>query len=201
LSGVAVTSLYVCTIVMPVIFAQTYGLNVLLIGVCYLPFGAGAMTGSHAGGKVAQYFGKRYGVPEAELLATLIGCFIMIVSILVFAWALYSHLAAILISTCFIGFGLTFHMPGIFSYILVKQSMNAGAVSSVLQFCQFLLSAIGILVGSDLVHRLGANSVFTFLALLLFVSAVPGFYLVWTKVHPLSYIFKEEELVEVSNTV
>jgi len=196
-SAVGVSILYVTVIILPTSLAQTYGLDQLHIGLCYLPFGVGAMTGSLIGGKVTEYFFHKYSIiPESQLVGSIIGTVLIAVGGLLFGWTTDVHLACPLIFSCIVGFGLTHMFPGVFNYCILKQPMNAGGISATVQCIQFALSAIAIVLGQSGSATIGNGPLFTILSGVLLVSTIPGIIFLWIKLR-LPYEFSTEKVTRI----
>lgn len=190
-SGVAVSVLYVTVIILPTELGNYYGLTQLYIGLCYLPFGVGALVGSSVGGKVTEYFFKKYiVVPESQLVGSLIGTLLIAVGGFAFGWTTRVHLSLPLIFTAIVGFGLTHMFPGVFNYCVIKQPMNAGGITATVQCIQFALSAVIIIVGQTASEAIGNGPLFSILCSVLIVSTIPGIILLWFKLR-WTYTFSE----------
>jgi predicted MFS family arabinose efflux permease len=72
--------------------SQEYGLDELKIGLCYLPFGLGAMVGSIVGGRVTDKLTHKYKCTEGGLLASIIGIIAMQPGVLVTTILNFSHI-------------------------------------------------------------------------------------------------------------
>jgi len=198
ISAISVSILYVTIIVLPNELATYYGLNQLQIGLCYLPFGVGAMIGSNVGGKVTQIFYLKFPIAvESQLVGSMIGIFIIIVSGFLFGWTIEIHLACPLIFSCFVGFGMTHMFPGVFNFCILRQPMNAGGITAGVQFVQFGLSAIAIILGQSASSTIGNGLLFSILCSILLVFFVPGVIYLYLKLR-IPYTFSNEMNVDSS---
>jgi len=204
-SGLAFCCLYILLIVFPIVLADAYQFSELIIGICFLPFGAGAMVGSLIGGRVTDKLAIKYKCPEGGLIATIIGLLIMIPGLLVSGWILQypkGNLPTLLIFNAFSGFGVTWAMPGVFSYAIMQKPMFAAAITGSLQSGEFILCAIAIFAGAALSQILGNGILFTGMAVLLFLSIIPLAFITRNGIRKAAAMAaptpKDAELVEVA---
>ena len=90
------------------------------------------------------------------------------------------HLAILLAFSTFTGFGLTFLMPGVITFAILKKPDAAAAIMGCLQFGQFLLGGIGIFAGAELAEAVGNGPMFTGISVLMFLSIIPMAYIAIT---------------------
>jgi len=150
------------------------------------------MTGSNVAGKfTGVMYGIFNGAPESALISALFGIGLLAGAAIIFGWTLTIHLAFPLIFSTFVGFGMTAMFPGIMNFCILKQPDNAGAITGAVQFVQFVLSAIGILLGQQASESIGNGPLFTILGVVLYISLIPGVIVVRYKLTA-NYLFKEE---------
>jgi len=164
-SGFDLCSLYKLIIILPIELADFWNLDQLIIGICYLPFGVGAMIGSIIGGRVTDWMTARFKCKEGDLLSTIIGLISMLPGIVVVfflilcfiilkgsGWILQTHssLGILLVFTSLVGFGLTWSMTGVLTFAIMTKPYAAADIIGSVQFGQFVLSELGIFAGANL---------------------------------------------------
>ncbi len=70
-----------------------------------------------------------------------------------------TSLAVFLVFSAVAGIGLTWALPGLITFAILKHPMEAGSISSCVQFVQFVLIATAIEVGAVVIQSLGMNKV------------------------------------------
>ena len=83
------------------------------------------------------------------------------------------HIAVLLAFLTFSGFGLTFLMPGILTFAILKKPEAAAAIIGCVQFGQFLLGGIGIFAGAAVSDAVGNGPMLTGCSVLLILSCFP----------------------------
>eukprot|EP01116_Phalansterium_solitarium_P017141 TRINITY_DN4145_c0_g1_i2.p1 TRINITY_DN4145_c0_g1~~TRINITY_DN4145_c0_g1_i2.p1 ORF type:complete len:555 (+),score=158.31 TRINITY_DN4145_c0_g1_i2:122-1786(+) len=172
--GVGMAACYLTIVIFPIIMAVEYGLDELLIGLAYLPFGVGGMLGSQVGGTLCKILQKKYLIKESQIVVFLTGLIFVVPSLVLFGWTQHYHISAPMVTSAGVGFGLSWCFGAALSYATQWQPEQAGGVTSCLQLVQFGLSCVCIAVGATLSDVVGNGPLFTFMAGLLLVSLVPG---------------------------
>jgi len=179
--AVGTASLYLTIVVLPLVLAEKYQMNQLVIGLTFLPFGVSGMIGGLVGGRLANAMQTRFGVKESQLVTFIGGLGVVVPAILLFGWTQDYGAAAPIVFASLAGFGVSGCFGGMLSYATQFQPDNAAAITSVLQLLQFGLSCIAIVVGTSLVESVGTGPLFTFMSGLLLLSLIPGIvYVVFT---------------------
>jgi len=109
----------------PTILATKYGYSPLVIGFCYLPFGAGLMLGTGIGGRSADRIRRKGGTPEHRLLPSLLFIPLNAAGIVAQAWVFEKtpHVSILLLISFFLGFTFILPRPGTNTYAIEKLKM------------------------------------------------------------------------------
>jgi len=125
------------------ILLEKFKLSQLETGLCYIPFGVMAITGSKIGGLMSDKIGAIYGL-GGRMMMSLYGVLLYILASVQFG--LSSTLWVVIVSASLLGLFLTLQRPGIYAYVIQQYPNNSSAVSAILLFVQFTLGFISITI-------------------------------------------------------
>ncbi|OMP84879.1 Quinidine resistance protein 1 [Diplodia seriata] len=192
--SILMTGFFCMIVPMPSIFASTYGFNDLQIGLCYIPFSAGAMTGSLACGRfldrnfrrVAAKHGitvdrkrassmRNFPIERARLEIIWAPLIIGSISTLVWGWILRAQtsLAAPLVILFIGGAMLSGTMSMLMTLLVDLYPQRASTAMAGLNLCRCLMSAAGTASVEYIIRAWGLGWTYTFLGLLMLVFSVP----------------------------
>eukprot|EP01116_Phalansterium_solitarium_P004164 TRINITY_DN15067_c0_g1_i1.p1 TRINITY_DN15067_c0_g1~~TRINITY_DN15067_c0_g1_i1.p1 ORF type:complete len:453 (+),score=74.75 TRINITY_DN15067_c0_g1_i1:69-1427(+) len=178
--GVAMSSMFLTTVILPIVMTTIYKFDQWQAGLVFLPYGVASMIGSNLGGLVSHRLQAKFGVCESQLLSFVIGVYCMVPGLAVFAWLGEVYLAAAIAATTPVGFGASFMISGAMSYVTQAYPQNFGAALSSVSVGQFGLSFFVIFFGPMARTVVGTSWLFTFMAGLISISLLPG--AIWTGV-------------------
>ncbi|KAK7530458.1 major facilitator superfamily transporter [Phyllosticta citricarpa] len=184
---------FFCLIVpMPDLFARKYSFNNLQIGLCYIPFSAGAMIGSILCGRFLDYNFRRvaraqgfpidrkraadlrnFPIEIARLQVVMGPLLIGAASVLVWGWVLSQKttLAAPLIVLFIGGFMLSGAMSMLNSLLVDLYPASPATATAALNLCRCSMGAVGTAVIDYIIAAWGLGWTYTFLGLLMACTA------------------------------
>ncbi|KAL4401734.1 transmembrane transporter [Malassezia pachydermatis] len=163
--------------------ATNYGYNEIVIGLCYLPLGAGFATGSVIGGSIVDkeyaYHKKKYG-SEMNLFKARIGTtpyflVFFLLTTLAFEWLLDQkvHIAAPLIIIFFSSASSMVFFTAINSLLVDVNLSRAASVVASLNIGRCLLGAIFTAFAQYVIDAIGNGWTFTIFTLVALVISLP----------------------------
>lgn len=148
-----------------------YGLSEAVIGLTYLPIGAGMLIGALVGGKLSDISDATYpSLMAGRMLYPTLGNWICSFGVLSFGYTLgrSAPLYAVLITHFILGFGQAMLMPSSMSYLSVYNPNIAAAACGGLTFLCFVLSAVSISISIEVIDSIGIENFF----LILFIGCI-----------------------------
>jgi len=178
-----------------IILSEIYQFSPAMIGVCYLPFGAGLMIGTVIGGRTADRMRRKGGTAEHRLVPSLLFLPLNGAIVLLQGWVFQIaaekfqkgeelHLSIVLIVSFFLGLTFILPRPGTNTYAIEKlkkltgadvASSATGLIFGVMLPSAALIAQLSIL-GQPI---LGYGVVMTIIGGTLIISTIPiGIYVV-----------------------
>eukprot|EP01118_Nematostelium_gracile_P013071 TRINITY_DN4887_c0_g1_i3.p1 TRINITY_DN4887_c0_g1~~TRINITY_DN4887_c0_g1_i3.p1 ORF type:complete len:476 (-),score=104.58 TRINITY_DN4887_c0_g1_i3:163-1590(-) len=187
--------------VLPIVLAQ-HGYTPRTIGLCFLPFGFGAILSSIIGGSLADYSLKKYHARISALFpafgAIAIGTPIAILSgwIAQYWWG---GLPLFLVFLFLVAFTIGTSFGGLLSYGPSTNPLEAGSISGALQSSQWIISGVLTLIGEQISHKLGYGALMTIMMGLDTLILIPLAYVMWIEWQKTEHNFVfQEEVPEVT---
>ncbi|OJD35229.1 major facilitator superfamily transporter [Diplodia corticola] len=199
--SILMTGFFCMIVPMPGIFASTYGFNDLQIGLCYIPFSAGAMLGSLACGRFLDHNFRRvaakhgitvdrkrassmrnFPIERARLEIIWAPLVIGSLSTLVWGWVLRAQtsLAAPLVILFIGGAMLSGTMSMLMTLLVDLYPQRASTAMAGLNLCRCSMSATGTASVEYIIRAWGLGWTYTFLGLLMLVGSIaPLAVVVW----------------------
>lgn len=165
------------------LLARNYGYNEIVIGLCYLPLGAGYVLGSIIGGRIIDrryaYYKKKYGT-EMNLFKARLGIthyfltFFML-SMLTFEWLLDRkvHIAAPMIISFFSTASSTLFFTSINSLLVDINLSRAASVVASLNIGRCVLGAVFTAFVQYVIDAIGNGWTFTIFTLVSLAISLP----------------------------
>ncbi|KAI9484053.1 MAG: major facilitator superfamily domain-containing protein [Benjaminiella poitrasii] len=167
-------------------YTLQYGFSSGLVGVCYLPFAAGSMTGGIMGGRMSD---KTYTkntkktketkqdiYPEMRLGGSILwgSIVLQLFGFVAYGWCIEKnvHFAYGLLCQFFIGLALMFPNVTLNAYMVDCFRTQGASVTACNNFARYIMAGIGSLIASDFQRALGSGPLFTFCGGFLLLASV-----------------------------
>eukprot|EP01116_Phalansterium_solitarium_P022200 TRINITY_DN7243_c0_g1_i1.p2 TRINITY_DN7243_c0_g1~~TRINITY_DN7243_c0_g1_i1.p2 ORF type:complete len:351 (-),score=100.48 TRINITY_DN7243_c0_g1_i1:278-1330(-) len=172
--GLSMSLLYLGAVFVPLVAEHYYGFSQMQAGLLFIPIGTCGVLGSQGGGRFAAWLQQKYVILETQIVAFSIGSALAALAFIAMGWTLKLHVAVLVTFASLVEGFTSWTFAAVMSFATQFQPNNAGAVSSVVQFVQFSMSAVCILLGPLLVELIGFGVVCTALGGLLLLSLPPA---------------------------
>ncbi|KAG1459776.1 hypothetical protein G6F56_006090 [Rhizopus delemar] len=170
--NIALTTTYVGILV----YTDQYGLGSGIVGLCYLPYAIGAMTGGNIGGRISdRVYNKRIEkakengqeiYPEMRLSGpTLVfSTIVQFLSITAYGWCVDKNVHFAYGLVCQFIYGVAFMLPNVMlgAYMVDCFRKESATVTACNNLVRYIMAGIGSLVASALSHAMGEGPMFTF---------------------------------------
>ncbi|TKA75443.1 hypothetical protein B0A55_04884 [Friedmanniomyces simplex] len=189
------------TPIIPVLYAEIYGLSTLDIGLCYITMGMGSLTSALTTGHLVDWNFRRHArrlgmiitkgkqqdlrnfpIEKVRLEVVVPGHIIGTLALLAFGWTLEfrTALAGPEIALYFIGFGVSTAFNITNTLILDLHRDRPATATSAVNFVRCLMSAGGAAVILPMCHAMNPGWAFTLVALV-YVALLPVVFLIMAK--------------------
>ncbi len=164
LAGVMFGTMYTILTLMPGYLDEEHGLEPFKIGLVMIPFGLGSLSGTLVGGRAADRMGRKR--------ASMGAAYLMVPSVLAFAWTLDQALVIPIVITMAIGFCLSHTRPGLTTYCIELAPRHASGIAASLTTTSMLAAALASFLGPLGADTIGRQWTFTIAALLCLGAAL-----------------------------
>ncbi|KIS70005.1 uncharacterized protein UMAG_11777 [Mycosarcoma maydis] len=169
-------SYYLSSGSLPYLFKQVYGLDELLIGVCFVPSGVGCAVGTVLAGKILDWDYRRaldksklgVKVTRARLQSAWIYLPCYCASLLAYGWCVraHTHIAAPIVFQFTLGMFSTMYFTNVNTLIVDLYPGKAASATAAVNVGRCLLGAVAVAVVQPMIDAMGAGWTFTLGALL-----------------------------------
>ncbi|TKY88092.1 hypothetical protein EX895_003188 [Sporisorium graminicola] len=171
-------SYYLSSSSLPYLFKMTYGLDELLIGVCFVPSGVGCAVGTVLAGKILDWDYRRalnknkltVKVTRARLQSAWIYLPCYAASLLAYGWCVqvHTHIAAPIVFQFTLGMFSTMYFTNVNTLIVDLYPGKAASATAAVNVGRCLLGAVAVAAVQPMIAAMGAGWTFTTGALLTF---------------------------------